>query len=218
MVDSETARRNMVESQIRTNKVTDRRLIAALLDIPRERFLPKAVKSLAYLDEDIPLGQGRYMMEPMIIARLFQVAEVRPHDLALDIGGGAGYSAAVLARLCATVVAVERDGDLASAASHVLAEIDVDNAAVVEGPLENGYPRQAPYDLVFFNGAIAAIPDAIVKQIADGGRAVAVVVDESGVGAGTLFRKTGATLSGRAVFDANTPMLPGFERAAGFVF
>jgi protein-L-isoaspartate(D-aspartate) O-methyltransferase len=218
MVDSAAARRNMVESQIRTNKVTDRRLIAALLDIPRERFLPRSVRSLAYLDEDIPLGQGRFMMEPMVLARLLQTAEVQPADITLDIGSGAGYSAAVLARLCATVVAVESDGDLASAASHVLAEIDIDNAAVVEGPLDKGYPRQAPYDLVLFNGAITAVPDAIVKQIADEGRAVAVVVDERGVGAGTLFRKTGNSLSGRAVFDANTPLLPGFARAEGFVF
>jgi protein-L-isoaspartate(D-aspartate) O-methyltransferase len=218
MVDSAKARRNMVESQIRTNKVTDRRLIAAMLDIPRERFLPKAVQSLAYLDEDIPIGQGRFLMEPLGMARLLQIAEVQPDDLALDIGCGAGYSAAVLARLCATVVAVESDADLASAASHVLAEIDVDNAAVVEGPLEKGYPRQGPYDLVLFNGAITAIPDAIAKQVADGGRAVAVVVNERGVGAGTLFRKSGATLSGRAVFDANTPLLPGFARAEGFVF
>ncbi|HUT48625.1 MAG TPA: protein-L-isoaspartate O-methyltransferase [Alphaproteobacteria bacterium] len=218
MVASAVARRNMVESQIRTNKVTDRRLIAALLDIPRERFLPKAVQSLAYLDEDIPIGQGRFLMEPMVMARLLQIAEVQPNDLALDIGCGAGYSAAVLARLCATVVAVESDGDLASAASHVLAEIDVDNAAVVEGPLEKGYPRQGPYDLILFNGAITAIPDEIAKQIASGGRAVAVVVNDRGIGAGTLYRKTTGTLSGRAIFDANTPLLPGFERAEKFVF
>jgi protein-L-isoaspartate(D-aspartate) O-methyltransferase len=218
MVDFVAARRNMVESQIRTNKVTDQRLIAALLDIPRERFLPKAVQSLAYLDEDIPIGQGRFLMEPMVLARLLQIAQVGADDLALDIGCGAGYSAAALARLCATVVAVESDADLASAATHVLAEIDIDNAAVVEGPLEKGYPRQGPYDLVLFNGAIAAIPDPIANQIADGGRAVAVVVDEAGVGSGMLFRKTGKTLSGRAVFDANTPMLPGFDRVPGFVF
>jgi protein-L-isoaspartate(D-aspartate) O-methyltransferase len=218
MVDSATARRNMVESQIRTNKVTDRRLIAAMLEIPRERFLPKAVQSLAYLDEDIPLGEGRFMMEPMVIARLLQIAEVEPGDLALVIGCGAGYSAAVLARLCATVMAVESDADLAKAASHLLAELDVDNAAVVEGPLKKGYPRQGPYDLVLFNGAVTAIPDAIAKQITEGGRAVAVVVNERGVGAGSVFRKTGSTLSGRGVFDANTPMLPGFARAEGFVF
>ena len=218
MVDSAAVRRNMVESQVRTNKVTDRRLIAALQEIPRERFVPRAARSLAYVDEDIPVGEGRYMMEPMVIARLLQIADVQPADLALDIGCGAGYSAAVLARLCATVVAVESEADLASAASHVLAELGIDNAAVVEAPLEEGCPKQGPYDLVLFNGGVTSVPPSIANQIVDGGRAVAVVVDEEGIGSGTLLRKTGKTLSGRAIFDANTPLLPGFDRVAKFVF
>ena len=208
----------MVESQVRTNKVTNRQLIAALQEIPRERFVPRAARSLAYLDEDVPVGDGRFMMEPMVIARLLQIADVQPGDLALDIGCGAGYSAAVLARLCATVVAVESEPDLASAASHVLAELGIDNAAVVEGPLQKGYPKQGPYNLVLFNGAITSVPDTIANQIVDGGRAVAVIVNENGIGSGTLLRKTGKMLSGRAIFDANTPLLPGFERVTGFVF
>lgn len=212
------ARHNMVESQIRTNKVTDPRVVAAFLEVPREIFVPKAKRNIAYVDEDIPLGGGRYMMEPMVLARLLQLAEARPSDLALDIGCGAGYSAAILARLCSTVVAVECDPALAAQAQQIFLEQAIDNVAVVEGPLEAGYPKQGPYDLVLFNGAVPAVPKAIANQVVDGGRVVAVLREPDSVGRGTVLRKSGGVLSGRATFDAATPLLPGFARQAGFVF
>ncbi len=218
MADSATARHNMVESQIRTNKVTDARLTAAMLEIPRERFLPKGLRGIAYIDEDIPLGGGRHMMEPMVFARLLQIAEVRAGDVALDIGCGPGYSAAVLARLCDTVVAVESDAKLASEATKTLAALDIDNAAVIEGSLQAGCAKQGPYDLVLFDGAISGVPETIQQQVAEGGRIVAVIGAGAGVGRGSVMRKAGGTLHIRAVFDAAIPSLPGFEPATEFVF
>ncbi len=218
MADSATARHNMVESQIRTNKVTDARLTAAMLEIPRERFLPKALRGIAYIDEDIPLGGGRHLMEPMVLARLLQIAEVRAGDVALDIGCGPGYSAAVLARLCDTVVAVECDAKLAGEATKTLAALDIDNAAVIEGPLAAGCAKQGPYDLVLFDGAISGVPEKIQRQVAEGGRIVAVIGAGAGVGRGSVMRKAGGSLHVRAVFDAAVPSLPGFEPATEFVF
>ncbi len=234
MVDYVTARRNMVESQVRPNKVTDRRLIGAMAEIPRELFLPEPLRSIAYVDEDIALGGGRVLMAPMVLARLLQAANVRPTDIVLDIGCATGYSTAILARLCDTVVGIESDPEMAAAAGAVLAESGVDNAAVIEGPLADGYAKQAPYGVILFGGAIEAVPDAIVRQLADDGRLVAVVVDRTGVdrtgvdltGAGrpgvgraTLMTRSGpGTLSGRPVFDAATALLPGVGRGPAFVF
>lgn len=218
MADPATARHNMVESQVRTNKVTDIRLTAAMLEIPRERFLPKALQGIAYIDEDIPLGGGRHMMEPMVLARLLQIAEVQAGDVALDIGCGPGYSAAILARLCDTVVAVESDSKFAGEAAQTLAALDIDNAAVIEGPLQAGCAKQGPYDLVLFDGAISAVPEKIQRQVVEGGRIVAVIQAGAGVGRGSVLRKAGGSLHLRAVFDAAVPSLPGFESATEFVF
>ncbi len=141
MVDFVTARRNMVESQVRPNKVTDPRLIEAMTETPRELFLPEALRGIAYVDEDIDLGDGRVLMAPMVLARLLQSADVRPTDIALDVGCATGYSTAVLARLCDTVVGIEPDPEMAAAAGNVLADAGVDNAAVIEAPLAGGYAK-----------------------------------------------------------------------------
>ncbi len=219
MVDFVTARRNMVESQVRPNKVTDPRLIEAMTETPRELFLSEALRSIAYVDEDIDLGGGRVLMAPMVLARLLQAADVRPTDIALDIGCATGYSTAVLARLCDTVVGIEPDPEVAAAAGNVLADAGVDNAAVIEAPLAGGYAKQAPYGVIIFGGAIDAVPDAIVGQLADDGRLVAVVADGTGVGRATLMARSGPeSLSGRPLFDASTAMLPGVARRPEFVF
>jgi protein-L-isoaspartate(D-aspartate) O-methyltransferase len=218
MVDYAVARRNMVESQIRPNKVTDPLLLAAFLELPREQFLPKAKRGVAYVDEDVELGEGRYLMEPMILARLLQSAEVKPTDIALDIGCGSGYSTAILARLCDTVVAVESSRKLVAEASAVLARLGIDNAAVIEGPLDRGYAKQAPYDVILFSGAVAEVPGVILDQLGEGGRLVAVLDDGSRVRKGTIMTRLGGVVSGRPVFDAATPLLPGFDRKLGFVF
>ena len=211
------ARHNMVEGQIRTNKVTDGPLIAALSDLPRERFVPPGLRGTAYVDEDLPLGHDRHLMEPMVLARLLQTAVVEPGDMALVIGSGTGYSAAVLARLCTTVVAIEENGALAGDASALLTELGIDNAVVVEGLLAEGYAKQAPYDVILIDGAVAAIPPLILDQLAEGGRLV-TVVREVRVGRATLVDRRGGVTSRRVIFDAATPLLPGFAAAPEFAF
>lgn len=218
MADFAAARHNMVESQIRTNKVTDPAIIAAMEEVPRERFVDRSIQSIAYLDEDLPIGGGRYLMEPMVLARMLQTLEIKPGDVALDIGVATGYSSAVIARLASTVIAVEADGDMVRQATQNLADLGIDNAAVVEGALSAGYPAQAPYDVILFQGSVPELPDGIAEQLAEGGRMCVVVDEGARLGRATLVVRTGGVISHRIAFDANTPLLPGFERKRGFVF
>lgn len=212
-------RHNMVENQIRTNRVTDPVVTRAMEDIPRELFVPKHLRGIAYVDEDIDLGGGRFLMEPMVFARLLQAAEIKDTDVVLDIGCCTGYSTGVLAKTAGTVVGVEDDADMAARASALLGELGIDNAAVVKAPLAEGYPAQAPYDVIVIEGAVAEVPEALCGQLADGGRLVAVVREKSGVvGKATLITRSGSGFGRRVIFDAGTPLLPGFARPTGFVF
>ena len=219
-MDFEAARRNMVEGQIRPNWVTDPSLLTALAKVPREAFVPEEMKSLAYVDEDLAVGDGRYLMKPMVLARLIQEAGVKPTDVVLQIGCGAGYTAAVLERMASTVVALESDAAFAERATAIFNELGIDTVAIVEGPLEKGYPEQSPYDVIFFSGAIEEIPSAFADQLVEGGRLVAVVDGSpgSGTGKGVLATRRGGLLGSREVFDANAAHLPGFARAPAFGF
>lgn len=216
-MDYAAARQNMIEGQIRPNRVTDEAVIEAMASMPRELFVPEPVRSIAYCDEDIPIGNGRFMMEPMVLAQLLQAAAIQPTDVVLDIGCGTGYSAAVAARLANTVVAVESDPALAARATELFAELSIDNVAVFEGPLVEGCPKQAPYQVILLDGAVEFVPPAILEQLAEGGRLV-TVVEEDGVGRATLMQRTRGVTSGRVLFDASIARLPGFARAPGFVF
>lgn len=223
MFDFEAARRHMIDSQIRTNNVTDPRVLRAIATVAREKFVPANRSSIAYVDEDVPIGEfgdpprPRYLMEPMPFARLVQLAEVAPSDLVLDVGCATGYASAVLSQLADSVVALEADEGLAATATRDLAEQGIDNVAVVTGPLDAGYAAEGPYDVIFLGGATADAPTALFDQLAEGGRLVAVV-GERLVGMATVFTKHNGTTSGRPVFDAAVPILPGFERRASFVF
>jgi len=208
----------MVESQIRTNKVTDQRVIAAFEVVPRELFVDEAKRGFAYIDEDLEVAPGRYLMEPMVLARLLQAAAPAAGDIVLDIGCASGYSTAILAQLAETVVGIESDRALRDEANRTLNALDVDNAVVVEGALESGYQKQAPYNVIVFQGAVAEVPETIKRQLAEGGRLVAVICDEAGIGRGTLIQRSGESFSARVLFDAATPLLPGFAREEGFVF
>ena len=216
-MDIDAARANMVENQIRANRVTDLRLIAALEELPREAFVPDPLRGIAYVDEDLPLGRGRYLMEPMVLARLVQAADIAPGDLVLDIGCATGYSSAVLAWLANTVVALESDPELAAAATRTLGELGIDTVAVVEGALEWGYPEQGPYDAILLNGAIPDVPDAIRRQLSDGGRLV-TVVESGGIGRGVRVLRHGDHFARVELFDAATPALVGFAAPPAFVF
>lgn len=217
-MDFAVARRNMVECQLRTNRITQDAVIAAMGEVPRERFVPDDLANIAYVDEDLAVGGERYLVEPMVLGRLLQEGRANLDDIALLVGCGTGYSAAVLSKLCGAVFALESDGAFAGKASSLLATLGADNAVVVEGPLDKGWPGEAPYNLIVFDGAVADVPDAIIDQLADDGRLVAVVCDDQDVGRATLMEKRGGVVSSRTLFDANTPMLPGFAKSAGFVF
>lgn len=211
------ARRHMVASQLLPNQVTDARVIAAMGAVPRERFVPAAYRGVAYVDEDIAVAPGRYLMEPMVLAKLLQATEIQPTDVILDVGCATGYSAAVLARLGNTVVGLECMSDLARQATETLSALGIDNAAVVEGDLAKGLPGQGPFDAILFQGAVEVMPDAILGQLAPSGRLVAVV-RERGVGRATLWRRLDDGIARRTLFDAAVPLLPGFARAPQFVF
>lgn len=211
------ARHNMIESQLRTNRVTDKNVLAAFEAVPRELFMPPSMGSIAYVDEDLELAPGRWLMEPMVLARLLQAAEVRPDDVALAVGCGTGYCCAILARLAGTVVAVESDPELAAQAARILSELSIDNVVFVEGQLSEGNPRQAPYDVILIDGGVEEVPEAIQRQLAEGGRLV-TVKRRGPVGRAVLMINRGGVVSSRVLFDAAVPLLPGFAREPGFVF
>jgi protein-L-isoaspartate(D-aspartate) O-methyltransferase len=216
-MDYAAARHAMVESQIRTNRVSDPLLTAALSEVPRELFVPSRLRSIAYVDEALPLGNGRYLMEPLAFALMAQLAGLSAKDVVLDIGCATGYSTAVLAKLAVTVVAVEEIPEFVAEANRLLTEL-ADNTAVIEARLTEGCPRQGPYDAILIEGAVEEIPDAIVEQLADRGRLVCIVAGAGGLGKGTIVTRHGANISRRTVFDAGTPVLPGFQRRPTFAF
>ncbi len=217
MPDFAAARRSMVDSQLKPNQIVDQRVAQAMAEVPRELFVPETLAAVAYVDEDLPIAPGRFLMEPIVFARLLQAAAIEPNDIVLDLGCGTGYSTAVLARLANAVVAIEPDPDLRARAETVMAKIGADNTAIVDGDLTIGSPDQGPFDVIFLNGAAEQIPDGLVDQLADGGRLVAVQV-RNGVGKTTVFERQGDLVGARELFDAAIPVLPGFASRPGFVF
>lgn len=217
-MDYAAARHNMVENQIRTNHVHDPAVTRALGEVPRELFVPKTLRGVAYVDDDLAIGGGRYIVEPLVLARLLSEAAIKPTDVVLTIGDACGYATAVTSRLAQTVVSLECDDEWVARSSQALSDFGVDNAAVVRGPLREGYAGQAPYDVILFSGAVAEIPAPISRQLADGGRLLAVVDAGRGVGKATLMVRVGDSFGRRVLFDAATPLLPGFEPQPKFVF
>jgi protein-L-isoaspartate(D-aspartate) O-methyltransferase len=220
MIDFAEMRRAMVDAQVRANDVTDLRIVASMLETPRERFVPTSLSSFAYIDDDLLVKEGppaRYLMEPMVLAKLLQAAEIGPDALVLDVGAATGYSTAVLARLAGQVVALEEEAELASQGSNLLVDLGLLNAAFVQGPLTAGWPAESPYDVILLNGAVDSAPEALLGQLKPGGRLVAVV-GRGRAGRATIFTNTSGGVGSRVVFDAAVPVLPGFEARPGFVF
>lgn len=220
--DFSVQRDKMVEGQLRTTDVTDRPLLDAMAEIPRESFVPRKLVPLAYIDEDLSLGEGengtpRYLMEPSPFARLVQLAQVTPQDFVLDVGCATGYSAAVLSRVASSVAALECDARLAANAGETLSRLGFDNVAVIEGPLEDGLPDQAPFDVIVVEGAVDEIPQALFDQLREGGRLV-TVVGQGNAGVATIYLRAGGTISARRAFNAAVKPLPGFAKEPQFEF
>jgi protein-L-isoaspartate(D-aspartate) O-methyltransferase len=223
MINEPTARLNMVEGQLRTNKVTDEAVLEGFLTVPRERFVPPGLRGIAYVDDDIPLGNGRVVMEPLVLARLLQLAAIGKSDKVLEIGCATGYATALLAKLAASVVAIESDADLLAAARADVAALGNGNVQFYETPLAAGWRGGAPFDVILINGGVAEIPPAISDQLAEGGRLVTVAEDAanpagSRCGKAVLMTRAEGRVSSRPVFDATIHPLPGFARVAAFVF
>ncbi|HEV2301828.1 MAG TPA: protein-L-isoaspartate O-methyltransferase [Stellaceae bacterium] len=216
MSSYEVARAHMIASQLRPNGIIDRRLLDALATIRRELFVPEGLRAVAYVDEGLPLGAGRYLMEPRVAARLLQAASVGPADIALVVGAGSGYEAAVLGLLARSVVALEEDANLARMARAALVEHGIASVAVVEGPLRQGCRARAPFEVILFGGAVAEVPPEIGLQLADGGRLVAVVRAAGSVGRGAIYTRSEGVFAHRPIFDAATPLLPGFSPRPAF--
>lgn len=216
MTDFATARRHMVDGQVRTADVTDLRILSAMSEIPREQFVPPASEALAYLDLDLPVGdRSRRLLKPMVLAKLIHAAAVASTDRVLDIGCATGYGAAVLARIASQVTALEQDATLAQAARTALATQS--NVSVVGGPLTAGWPQGARYNVILLEGATEIAPEMFLGQLEEGGRLACILGSGPGSKA-MLYRRSGEELGGRPIFDATAALLPGFAKAPAFAF
>ncbi|MDX2028966.1 MAG: protein-L-isoaspartate O-methyltransferase [Alphaproteobacteria bacterium] len=221
--DFTAARFHMVEGQIRPNKVTDERILEALGRLPREIFVPSPMAGIAYSDEDLQIAPNRYLMEPMVLARLLQEAAIKPGHRVLDIGPTTGYSSAALAALAQEVVAVECDPVLMQKAVFNLETLKITNVEAQLGPLQEGWSHNGPYDIILINGSIDRLPDALAAQLAEGGRLMVVMrhygpAQAAHTGEARLYEKIHGALSYRPLFDANIKPLPGFSSPAQFKF
>ena len=217
MTDYAAARVAMVDNQVRPSDVTSYPIIDAMLSVPREAYTPSPLREVAYAGEHLPLAPGRVILDPRTFAKMLEASDVGPDDLALDLGCGLGYSTAVLARLAAAVIAVESDPDMARAARAALTEHEVDNAEVIEGPIAEGAKDHAPYNVIFVQGGVEEIPQALLDQLREGGRLVAIRMDGA-YGRCEVFTRAPAGVSSWRAFDAAAPVLEGFEKAAAFEF
>lgn len=214
-MDYAALRMKMVDGQIRTTDVTSHSVLDAFTAVPREVFVPDAKKAVAYIDNDVEIAVGRYMMAPSPLAKMLQLAEIRSTDQVLDLGAGTGCTAAVLSHLAGSVVALESDADLAATAKANLAGYS--NVAVVSGELAQGCASKGPYDVIVVGGAVEEVPEALFAQLKQGGRLVAIV--GRGLSSGAhIYVREGASHSERFAFNASVHLLPGFEKTPEFQF
>ena len=219
MTDFEHARKAMVDNQLRTSAITDRRLLGAMGAVPRELFVPEARRSLAYIDEAhvLPGPSHRALPAPAPFARLVQLAGIEPTDTVLDVGTGSGYSAAVLSQLAGSVVAVESDPALVQLARDNLKQVGADNVTLVAAALEAGAPKQGPYDAIILEGAVGEVPDKLLKQLKQGGRLIALI-RTGATAVANVFVRSGDDFAPRAEFNTSLPPLSNEPKPETFVF
>jgi protein-L-isoaspartate(D-aspartate) O-methyltransferase len=217
MTDFKAAREAMVDCQVRPSDVTKYPIIDALLRTPREMYVPAAKKSVAYMGEHISVSAKRSILDPRTFAKMLDAVAIRTDELVLDIASGTGYSTAVMAHLAQAVVALEDDAELAELANQTLSDAGVDNAIVVNAPLNAGAAKHGPYDVIVVEGAIETFSEALVKQLKDGGRVVAIFATGS-AGQCYIGKKVGARINWRSEFDASAPILDGFSKPKTFSF
>jgi len=215
MSDYAARRVMMVDTQVRPSDVTKFPIIAAMLAVPREVYLPDALREAAYVGENTPIATGRVVLEARTLAKLLDALDIQPDERVLDLGCGYGYSTAVIGRLAGSVVAVEQEPALAlAAAAHLAAHVG--GAELVTGPIAAGAPAKGPYDVVVLQGGVETVPEAILAQIRDGGR-IAAVFMTGALGVARVGYKSGGTMTWRFAFNATAPVLPGFAAPRGFV-
>lgn len=217
MIDFAAARTAMVDCQVRPSDVTRYPIIAAMLDIAREKYVPNTATTIAYIDENIDLGAGRTMLAPRTLAKMLDAVQPDGSELVLHIGAGLGYGSALLSRLTQAVIAVEENAEFAAAAAAQLSADGEDTVIIEEGSLAAGSAVHGPYDLIFIEGAVEEIPTALTEQLSEHGKIIMLRTEgplcfaEIGVRGANGF-------STRRLFDANAPVLPGFEAKRVFTF
>ncbi|MBM2576738.1 protein-L-isoaspartate O-methyltransferase [Jannaschia sp. Os4] len=218
MADPATLRRIMVDTQVRPSDVTRFPIISAMLETPREAYVPAGAEAIAYAEEAIPLGNGRELLEPRTLAKVIDALAISPDEEVLVVGAALGYTTALLSRLAASVVAVEEDAALYAETEANLAAQEVLNAAVIEGPLAGGAPKAAPFDAIFVDGGVETVPEALTSQLKDGGRIAVIVQDVAGrdMGEMRIGRRIGDRISWRMEFNAGAAPLPGFAAPKAF--
>ena len=218
MRDYTQARKNMVDCQLRTNKLVQNEIIDAFLKIPREKFVDPSLEEVAYSDKEVLAGSGRKLIQPMLLARMIQSFETKANDVVLDVGCSTGYSSAIMADLVATVVALESDINLVKRATDNFITLSIDNAVTIEGPLLGGYAAQGPYDVICVAGAISFVPDTLIEQLAEGGRLGAVIGNGKNLGQVVKIIKKNGHVVKLNLFNAYACKLPGFETEEEFKF
>ncbi|MDD9921479.1 MAG: protein-L-isoaspartate O-methyltransferase [Boseongicola sp.] len=217
MSDFPARRTMMVDTQVRPSDVTSFPIIDAMLSVPREKFVPTHLREAAYAGEILDFGNGRGLIDPRTFAKILEAADIGPTDLVLDIGCLHGYSAAVAAKMAEAVIAIEDTAEMCAEAEAMLSEAGIDNVAVLEGSLSAGAPKHQPYDVILIEGAVSEVPDAIIDQLKEDGRIVAVFVDGH-LGTVKTGYKSDQGVTWRYAFNAGAPVLPGFERSPEFSF
>jgi protein-L-isoaspartate(D-aspartate) O-methyltransferase len=215
MSEFATRRVMMVDTQVRPSDVTKFPIIDAMLSVPRDLYVPESLREAAYVGENLPLGGGRVLLEARTLAKMLDALDIQPGEMVLDLGCGLGYSAAVIARLAETVVAVESDETLAADAGRLLSEEGVDNAIVVTAPLTEGAAKHAPYDAITIQGGVETVPETLLAQLKDGGRIAAIFMDGP-LGTVRIGYKTEGRVTWRSAFNATAPVLDGFARERSF--